>query len=92
MSETPYVLSREQRTRDLMKRLRHRVATLSVKRLLTRLDYGDRIRLERLLEDLVRRVEYLHHLDKSRCSIVLDACDIHYEGKERETVDTSHTS
>lgn len=81
MSANLYVLNREQRTRELMKRLRHRVATLSVKRLLTRLDYGDRILLERLLEDLTRRVEYLHHLDKSTCSMVLEACDIHYEGK-----------
>jgi hypothetical protein len=82
MSRNVYTLNREQRTRELMKRLRHRVATLGVKRLLTRLDYGDRIYLEQLLEDLVRRVEYLHHLDKSKCSVVLEACDIHYGKKE----------
>jgi hypothetical protein len=69
-----------------MKRLRHRVGTLGVKRLLTRLDYSDRILLEQLLEDLNRRVEYLHHLDKSTCSIVLEACDIYYDKKEESTI------
>jgi hypothetical protein len=82
MSGNVYILNREQRTRELMKRLRQRVATLSVKRLLTRLDYSDRLLLEKLLEDLNHRVEYLHHLDKSTCSVVLEACDIHYEKKE----------
>lgn len=81
----PYVLNREQRTRGLMKNLRQSVATLSIKRLLTRLDYGDRILLEQLLEDLIRRVDYLHHLDRSTCSVVLEACDIHY-GKEESEV------
>ena len=86
MSGNPYVLNREQRTRELMKRLRHQVATLSIKRLLTRLDYSDRMLLVQLLEDLVRRVEYLHHLDKSTCSIVLEACDIHYKGKDETDI------
>ena len=81
-----YVLNREQCIRESMKRLRHQVATLSVKRLLTRLDYSDRILLEQLLEDLVRRVEYLHHLDKSTCSVVLEACDIHYGRKVESTL------
>ena len=83
MLGNPYTLNREQRTRELMKRLRHRVATLSIKRLLTRLDYSDRLLLERLLEDLICCVEYLHHLDKSKCPVVLEACDIHYGKKDR---------
>lgn len=69
---------REQQIRQLMKQLRQRVATLAVKRLVGRLDMGDKILLEQILKDLIRRVEYLHHLDKSTCSIVLEACDIHY--------------
>jgi hypothetical protein len=54
MSSNNDVMGREHRTRELMKRLRHSVNTLSVNRLLNRLDYGDRVLLEKLLEDLIR--------------------------------------
>jgi len=60
-----------------MKRLRKEVATLSTKKLMRRLDYGDRSLAEKKLEVLIDKVLYLHMLCESRCSIVLEACDIH---------------
>ena len=68
----------EHRIRQKVKQLRQQVAMLSSKRLVEHLDRGDRHLLVGLLDDLLRRVNYLHHLDKSRCSIVLEACGIHY--------------
>lgn len=69
---------KEQEIREQLKALQLRVATLSCKRLMQNLDLGDRFLLVDLLRDLNRRVEYLHYLEKSKCSVVLEACDIHY--------------
>ena len=72
--------AKEQEIRERVKRLRERVGRLSSKRLISRLDCGDRYLLVGLLDDLLRQVEYLHQLDSSRCSVVLESCNIFYGG------------
>lgn len=64
--------------RGKLKELRDKAARLSAKRLTQRLDRGDKHLLLRLLDDLDTRIEYLHHLDKSTCSAVLENCGISY--------------
>jgi hypothetical protein len=64
----------------LVKRLRHEINGLSVKKL-SKLDYGDRMLVRLKIESLLEQVNYLNDLGEARCSVVLEALS-YYENKD----------
>jgi hypothetical protein len=65
---------RKIRVEALCRKVRDRANTLSLKKIL-RLDFGDTALVERMLEDLLLRLDELHRLQEAGCSQLLELLD-----------------